>query len=380
MKGRGSRVIADSDFAVVTPDGRSKTHAVLVDAVGVSELLKTDEPPLERKRSVSFGKLLEAVAVGADDDDTLSTLAGRLGRLAGRLSPTEAERVAELTGGRSVRDLARGLVQALDADERLTMAIILGGDPFESPDGPSEQAFAEARRELAREALAPFDNPDLRDALTRAQRRDEQTIDLGSADTVLDQGFTDARAKQVVSSFRAYLEQHQDEIAALQLYYSRPRAARLDFREVKRLAEAIQAPPLGLTEDALWQAYARLDHDRVRDASGQRVLTDLVALVRYALERDRDASATLEPFAEGVRRRFAAWLAEQERRRGQPFTDEQRRWLAMIRGHVATSLAIDNDAFDEVPFNQYGGLGKASQLFGAELPGMLTELNERLVA
>ncbi|MFI5269706.1 MAG: type I restriction-modification enzyme R subunit C-terminal domain-containing protein, partial [Chloroflexota bacterium] len=215
---------------------------------------------------------------------------------------------------------------------------------------------------------------------TRAQRRDEQTIDLGSADTVLDQGFTDARAKQVVSSFRAYLEQHQDEIAALQLYYSRPRAARLDFREVKRLAEAIQAPPLGLTEDALWQAYARLDHDRVRDASGQRVLTDLVALVRYALERDRDASATLEPFAEGVRRRFAAWLAEQERRRGQPFTDEQRRWLAMIRDHVATSLAIDNDAFDEVPFNQYGGLGKASQLFGAELPGMLTELNERLVA
>ena len=383
MKGRGSRVIADTDFAVVTPDGRSKTHAVLVDAVGVSELLKTDEPPLERKRSVSFGKLLEAVAVGADDDDTLSTLAGRLGRLAGRLSPTEAERVAELTGGRSVRDLARGLVQALDADQRLAVAITLNGDPFLSPDGPGERVMEEARRTLAREALAPFDDPDLRDALTRAQQRDEQTIDLSSEDEVLYQGVTpqaEERARQVVGSFRAYLEQHQDEIAALQLYYSRPRAAKLDFREVKRLAEAIEAPPLGLTEDALWQAYARLDRDRVRDASGQRVLTDLVALVRYALERDRDASVTLEPFAEGVQRRFTAWLVEQERRRGQPFSEEQRRWLEMIRDHVATSLAIDNDAFDDVPFNQYGGLGKASQLFGAELPGILTELNERLVA
>ena len=383
MKGRGSRVIADTDFAVVTPDGRSKTHAVLVDAVGVSELLKTDEPPLERKRSVSFGKLLEAVAVGADDDDTLSTLAGRLGRLAGRLSPTEAERVAELTGGRSVRDLARGLVQALDADQRLAVAITLNGDPFLSPDGPGERVMEEARRTLAREALAPFDDPDLRDALTRAQQRDEQTIDLSSEDEVLYQGVTpqaEERARQVVGSFRAYLEQHQDEIAALQLYYSRPRAAKLDFREVKRLAEAIEAPPLGLTEDALWQAYARLDRDRVRDASGQRVLTDLVALVRYALERDRDASVTLEPFAEGVQRRFTAWLVEQERRRGQPFSEEQRRWLEMIRDHVATSLAIDNDAFDDVPFNQYGGLGKASQLFGAEMPGILTELNERLVA
>ena len=52
----------------------------------------------------------------------------------------------------------------------------------------------------------------------------------------------------------------------------------------------------------------------------------------------------------------------------------------MIRDHVAASLAIDTAAFDEVPFNQYGGLGKAYQLFGAELPRILTDLNERLVA
>jgi type I restriction enzyme R subunit len=110
------------------------------------------------------------------------------------------------------------------------------------------------------------------------------------------------------------------------------------------------------------------------------MLTDLVALVRYALERDGDQASVLEPYAETVERRFAAWLAEQERQRGRPFTDEQRSWLAMIRDHVAASLAIDTNDFDEVPFNQHGGLGKAYQLFGAELPRILTDLNERLVA
>lgn len=32
------------------------------------------------------------------------------------------------------------------------------------------------------------------------------------------------------------------------------------------------------------------------------------------------------------------------------------------------------------PFSQRGGLGKAHQLFGSELPGLLDELNEALAA
>ena len=82
------------------------------------------------------------------------------------------------------------------------------------------------------------------------------------------------------------MRHHRDEITALQVLYSRPRQAPLHFREVKQLAEAIKAPPLGLTTDILWQAYAQLDHDRVHGVKGQRMLTDLVTLVRYTLDRD----------------------------------------------------------------------------------------------
>jgi type I restriction enzyme R subunit len=73
-------------------------------------------------------------------------------------------------------------------------------------------------------------------------------------------------------------------------------------------------------------------------------------------------------------------LEEQERSRGKPFTAQQCQWLELIRDHIATSLTIEPDDFDDVPFNQHGGLGKAYQLFGEELPTILQELNERLAA
>ena len=52
----------------------------------------------------------------------------------------------------------------------------------------------------------------------------------------------------------------------------------------------------------------------------------------------------------------------------------------MIRDHVATSLRLDSDDFELVPFHDKGGLGKAHQLFGPDLPKVLDELNEVLVA
>jgi type I restriction enzyme R subunit len=87
----------------------------------------------------------------------------------------------------------------------------------------------------------------------------------------------------------------------------------------------------------------------------------------------------LRPFQEQVHERFSAWLAQQETS-GRKFTDEQRQWLGLIRDHIASSLAIERDDFEYVPFAQHGGLGKAYQVFGQHLTPLLNELNEVLVA
>jgi type I restriction enzyme, R subunit len=127
--------------------------------------------------------------------------------------------------------------------------------------------------------------------------------------------------------------------------------------------------------ETLWQAYAALEKSKVKGASSKRILTDLVSLVRFATHQDNE----LVPFPEKVNTNFKAWLGKQEIRK-KKFTDEQRHWLEMIRDHVAANLGVESDDFEYAPFAQEGGLGRAHQLFGAELKQLTEEFSMALVA
>ncbi len=155
----------------------------------------------------------------------------------------------------------------------------------------------------------------------------------------------------------------------------KPYKQRLTFEAVKELAEAIHQPPHLWTESQLWSAYAALEKSKVKGASGKRILTDLVSLVRFAIHQDNE----LIPFPERVNANFRTWLASQEGG-GKAFTEEQKRWLVMIKDHIAASLGIEPDDFEYAPFSQHGGLGKVHQLFGEKLNEMIEELNETLAA
>jgi len=382
MKGRGSRIIDDHEFHAVTPTQESKTCFVIVDAVGVCEQTKTDDRPLERKASLPLKQILDDVAVGKwrKDEDLLPTLAGRLGRLSRRIKAVE-EAMIKANCGNTIRELAAGILTALDVDRQLELAQQETGQSYLSVDDPAVKAI-ELR--LIQHAVAPFDDPDLRNALMRIQQRDEQIIDVVSQDTLISADWdrqAEDKARQTVATFRQFIAEHRDEITALQVFYQRPQRARLSYNDIKRLHEAIKAPPLGLTTDKLWQAYETLEKTRVCSSKNpQHMLTDIVSLIRYTSERDNDSSAVLEPYSETIARRFAAWLTEQERLRGKPFTDEQHEWLILIRDTIASSMTIETEDFEGSPFFQKGGLGKANQLFGADLPKLLQDLNERLVA
>jgi type I restriction enzyme R subunit len=178
-----------------------------------------------------------------------------------------------------------------------------------------------------------------------------------------------------VQSFEKFIEEHKDEITALQVLYSRPHKQRLTFEAVKELAEAIEKPPYLWNESQLWNAYAALEKSRVKGASGRRILTDLVSLVRFAIHQDNE----LVPFPERVNANFKSWLARQVDR-GAKFTEEQRRWLEMIRDHVAANLAVEPGDFEYAPFSQHGGLGKVHQIFGDDLTKIIDDLSTTLAA
>ena len=268
------------------------------------------------------------------------------------------------------RLLVSDLMKAADPDSALDAAQQSTG-----PDDPPESAVAEARRRLLEDAAKPFaENPDLRQRLVDIHRSYEQTIDTVSADSLIDAGFSDDQAKAIVRSFREYIEEHRDEITALQSLYERPYRQRLTYADIKALADALVSPPRSWTTERLWEAYRQLDKSKVR-GSGQRTLADIVSVVRFAI----GGVDELAPFVDGVRERFRSWLAMQETA-GRAFTVEQVRWLEAICGHIAGSVSMEMGDFQYAPFNQRGGLGKAYELFGDELPGLLEELNLELVA
>ena len=129
MKGRGVRVIAPDDLKAVTPDAKAKDHFVIVDAVGVCEQDKTDARPMEKKPSVSFERLLQAVAFGNTEDDVITSIAGRLARMEHRISAEDDARIRAASGGLGLKDLAHQLVQSLDPDAHYSLSPRAGRGP-----------------------------------------------------------------------------------------------------------------------------------------------------------------------------------------------------------------------------------------------------------
>lgn len=377
MKGRGVRVIDETALQAVTPDARRKAHFVIVDAVGVCERDKGDSRPLERKRRVPFDKLLEAVALGNREPEALESLAGRLLRLERLLDERTTRELKKLTDGPTLSTIASDILDAGDPDHIEAKARETKPPAHE----PTAVELAQAQQALADDAVRILaTRPQLRNWLIEFQRSSEQTIDTISKDAVIEAGFSAAAldaARGLVRSWEQFVAEHRDEITAIQLLYTDAR--RLRYEQLKELADAIERPPRRWTTDVLWSAYERLGKtagsSQPTAAGRKHILADLVALVRVALHEQDE----LVPRTDTVNVRFDAWLGRQATH-GRAFTAEQRAWLDLIREHVATSLAIESADFDLSPFAQQGGLGRAAQLFGPELPKLLDELNEVLAA
>ena len=184
MKGRGTRTLSKDDLQKVTPSATdNKDHFVIVDAVGVTKSKKSDTRTLERKPSVSMRELMMNVALSDKSEDTLTSLANRIIRLNSQMTPSEKKEFAE-TVGDSAGQVAEKLLNAFDEDAILHKA----QEQFATGE-PTDEQIAEAKKALVVEAVAPFQNPDVRDYIENVRRSHEQIIDNVNLDEVLFVGF-----------------------------------------------------------------------------------------------------------------------------------------------------------------------------------------------
>ena len=376
MKGRGTRTLDHDDLRRVTPSAASaKTHYVIVDAVGVTKSVKAASGSLISKPGVPLKDLAMGVMMGAHDEETISSLAGRLARLDRQLDDAERQRIKERAGGVALTAITGNLLAAIDPDRIDAKAREIDRTPQD--DEPAPDAVDNARAHLAADAARVFTG-ELIELIDSIRRDKEQTIDHDSLDTVQRaewQGDAQENAQALVQDFRDYLEAYRNEIEALTIFYGQPHRRReLTYDMIHAILDKLKADKPVLAPLRVWQAYTLLD-----DYKGEQPANELIALVGL-IRRVCGIDETLAPYDETVRRNFQTWIMTRHRGSAEKFNDEQMVWLRMIRDHVAASFHLERDDLDMTPFDAQGGLSRMYQLFGDQMNHVIAELNDALSA
>lgn len=376
MVGRGTRSLDAEGLRQVTREARGpKERFVLVDAVGVTDSEKMDTGTLERTPSVSTKHLVESVAMGQRDEERLRSLAGRLVRFARRLDDEGEGVIREATGGADLRTVASELLAVDDPDRIVAEARDEYGLPEDAE--PDEDQYVEIRNARARRATAAVTGR-LNEAMESIRRRQEQIIDEVNPDAVLSSNWeenTEVHRQALVQDFAEWSEAHRNELDALTIFYMEPqRRGQLTREKIREVLDTLKRERPELAPARVWAAYAALDGVQARRP--EKELAQIIALIRRVAGWDEQ----LTRFDETVRRNFKRWIFGEHAGNAAKFTEEQRRWLEMIRDHIATSLRFEAGDLDYHPFDAEGGRGRMHQLFGNRINEVIEEMNREMVA
>jgi type I restriction enzyme R subunit len=379
MKGRGTRTCSIEELkAKGTPSAKfSKDHFVIIDAIGVENSQKTDSRPLEKAPGVSLKNVLDSIVMGNTSEDMLTTLANRLIRLDKQLSEKDKLKFVEQSNGFTINHIVKQLLNAYDPDtiEKTVKAVkikLQGFAPIEI-----DQTIEEERKLLIENAVGFFDNPDLREFIIDVRKKYDQIIDVVNIDTITKIGWVkdqEEEANTVIIDFKNWIENHKDEITALQIFYAQDfRHRSFTYKMIKDLCEKLKTDKPLLAPLTIWRAYEQLEKT---NGSAKNELIALVSLIRKVIGID----TTLTSYDKTVDKNFQDWIFKKNAGQHNAFTGTQMQWLRMMKDYVANSFSIEKDDFDLSPFNAEGGLSKMWQLFGEETDKIIKELNEVLAA
>lgn len=376
MKGRGTRTINIDDLKKVTPTAKStKDHFVIVDAIGVTRSLKTDSRPLEKKPGVPLKELLQAIAVGAKDEELFTTLAGRLARLDKQISEKEKSKFIEKANGKTVLQVVKDLLNAFNPDVLEELEAKIRHNFIGAPPVDIDAEIVKATEKLQDEAVRVFTG-ELNDYIENVRKAHEQKIDLTNPDEVIKIGWdkdNKEKAGEIIKDFSSWMEDNKNELVALQIFYNQPfRRRELTYKLIKEVLEKLLNDKPTLAPLSVWKAYETLEQC---NGSPRNELTAIISLIRKVIGLD----IILTSYDKTIDKNFQEWVFKKQAGTLK-FNEEQMQWLRMIKEYVANSYHIEKEDFDLNPFNAQGGLGKMWQLFGEKTEEILNELNEALAA
>lgn len=331
MMGRGTRKGEN------IPD---KSHFVVFDCFGGSLLEYfrkvtgvTAEPPLRETKPIS--QIIEEIWNNRDRAYNTRVLVKRLNRIDKEMSGEARDLFAAFIEHGDMRGFAVSLERRLQEDFSSTMALLRNPD-FQN-------------------LLVTYPRP------PRTFFVDDTTQDtVTSKWLVRDADGKEYKPEDYLSVFSRFVKENPDHIEAIGILLNRPQEWSTDA--IAELKKKLAVTPMRFTIENLQRAHLVRYH---------KPLVDIISMVKHAA-REEEGLFTAE---ERVARAFDRVT------RGKTFTPEQEAWLGRIREHLITNLSIDQEDFEILPvFSDHGGLRRASQLFGPDLPILIRELNEAIAA
>lgn len=318
MMGRGTRRC----------DEIGKTKFTIFDAVGVMEYFSratafTADPPDKPTRTVT--EIIEAIYGNVDRDYNTRVLIRRLQRIAKAISAEGREEFKSFIADGDITAFARGLPSAIENDWSKTMGLLR--------------------------------NSDFQKLLTSYKRAPRVFVIAETPQDVVSSGYlihtSDGRAVRpddYLTAFQTFVRENPAHVEAIEILLQRP--AKWDTSALLELRQKLSAQPEGFTEDRLRQAY-------------QHELADLISIVKHAARGEPLLSAE-----ERVDHALNRLRADRE------FTEQQERWLSLIRNHLIENLAIDKQDFELINFTHAGGTwGRVNRDFNGHLDRLLAEIN-----
>ncbi|MBL1215848.1 MAG: restriction endonuclease subunit R, partial [Ignavibacteriae bacterium] len=288
MIGRGTRSFSKDDLVKVTPSAKiKKDRYYIIDAAHVFKSVKVDYPVIDKKPAVRLKDLMKMVMLQPDEDN-LTSLAARLSRIDNQISEEDREKYKKLTGGKTITETAIDLADAYDPDAQYEAAAVKFG--LKEDEEPTEEQLKAVTEELTKNAIRPFNKPEVREFVETVRQKIYQVIDSVNIDNVTFSGFdkqAKENAEQVIGSFRKFIEENKDEIIALKILYNQPeRRKELNYQMIKELKEILNNVPYNLSTEQIWNAYGRIVPAKVKGTTSKRMLTDIISLIRFELKID----------------------------------------------------------------------------------------------
>lgn len=314
MKGRGVRTIGDEQLRNVTPNAYSKDMFYLVDAVGVTESIKTvSRPGTEpQPHMASLKELLEKITHGNVDDDYLRTLAGRLSRIYNKCNDKQRIQFAELALA-DMKDIAVNIYNAL-----------------ESGLLPVYKDINEPNLERKALVAALAHHPAAREYLLILNAGFIEILQPGE-DMLIFSGFSLEEASETTKAFETYVNEHKDEIEALRIIYNN-QGEPLTYAMLKELELKLKYANSKFNSTLLWNTYAIIKPELVTKFTTKEekdALTNLIQLVRFVYNQIPRLES-LYPTANSF---FNLWCGK----RGRDITDTQKNILKQIINYIVSN-------------------------------------------